>query len=193
MAERYDLQIYDYDQRDVPQTNLLAETMIYYRDLLEASAEELWIHPEPEDLLYEVIQSFKDRLPLVIEELLAMPKEPMILAEGFGFTPELIFPLLSDKQQAIWLVPTEAFKWDSMSRRRKFTWMSDPERAIYNLFTRDVLLSKWVVEQAGLRSLRVEVVDGSRSVEEMADLVERHFKVYLQARNETPPLKFGRG
>ena len=110
----------------------------------------------------------------------------MILAEGFGFTPELIFPLLSNKHQAIWLVPSETFKWDSMSRRRKFTWISDPERAIYNLFTRDMLLSKWVVEQAGLRGLRVEVVDGSRSVEEMTDLVEQHFKVYLQARMKLP-------
>ena len=49
-----------------------------------------------------------------------------------------------------------------------------------------MLLSKWVVEQAGLRGLRVEVVDGSRSVEEMTDLVEQHFKVYLQARMKLP-------
>jgi hypothetical protein len=181
MAERYGLQIYDYDRRDIPQTNRLAETITHYRDLLEASDEALWIHPEPEALLYEAVQSFKDRFPLVIEKLLAMPKEPMILAEGSGLIPELIFPLLSDKYQAIWLVPTEAFKWSSMSRRRKFTWMSDPERAIYNLFTRDMLLAKRVMERAELRDLRVQVVDGSRSVEEMADLVERHFKVYLQA------------
>jgi 2-phosphoglycerate kinase len=193
IAERYGLQIYDYDQRDIPQTNRLAETITHYRDFLEASDEERWIHPEPEDLLYEAIQSFKDRFPLVVEELLAMPKEPVILAEGFGLAPELIFPLLSDKRQAIWLVPSETFKWSSMNRRRKFTWMSDPERAIYNLFTRDMLLSEWVVEQAGLRGLKVEVVDGSCSVEEMADVVDRHFKVYLQARNETSTLKFDRG
>jgi hypothetical protein len=181
IGERYGFQIYDYDKRDSPQIHRLAETIASYRQFLEALDEERWLYPEPEALLQRALQAFQDRFPLVVEELLALPKEPLILAEGFGFMLELIFPLLSDKHQAIWLVPSEAFKWSSMSRRRKFTWMSNPERAIYNLFTRDMLLSKWVVEQAELRELKVEVVDGSRSVEEMVDLVEAHFKVDLQA------------
>src|SRR5688572_11228910 len=119
MGERYGLQIYDYDKRDSPQIHRLAETMAHYRDFLEASDEERWLYPEPEALLQRALQAFQDRFPLVIEELLALPKQPVILAEGFGFTPELIFPLLSDKHQAIWLVPSEAFKWMSMKQRGK--------------------------------------------------------------------------
>jgi hypothetical protein len=181
IAERYGLHIYDYDQQDVRQIDYLAQTITHYRDFLNASDEESWIRPEPEDLVQRSLRAFHDRFPLVIEELLALPKEPMIVAEGFGFTPEIIFPLLSNKRQAVWLVPTEEFKWMSMKRRGKFTWMSDPERAINNLFTRDRLLAKRVVEQAQLRDLKVCVVDGSRSVEEMADLVEQHFKPFLQS------------
>lgn len=179
IAERFSLQIYDYDQQDVRQINYLAQTIAHYRDFLNASDEERWIRPEPENLVQWLLRAFQDRFSLVIEELLALPKEPMIVAEGFGFTPEIIFPLLSNQHQAIWLVPTEDFKWMSMKQRGKFTrrlQMSDPERAINNLFTRDMLLAKRVREQAQLRDLTVYVVDGLRSVEEMATLVEQHFK-----------------
>jgi shikimate kinase len=185
IAERYGFQIYDYDQQDARQINYLAQTIATYRDFLNASDEERWIRPEPTELFQRAIQAFQDRFPLCIEELMALPKEPMIVAEGFGFTPELIFPLLSNHHQAIWLVPTEDFKWMSMKKRGKYfrrLKMSNSERAIHNLFTRDVLLGERVKEEAQQRDLTVVVVDGSRSVEEMATLVEQHFKPYLRNR-----------
>jgi len=114
IAERYGLQIYNYDRHDLPQVERLAQTLPRYRAFLDASLDERWVHPEPEDLLQFVLRGFQDRFPLVVEDLLDLPKEPMIVAEGFGFTPELLSPILSSKRQAIWLVPTEDFKWASM-------------------------------------------------------------------------------
>lgn len=90
-------------------------------------------------------------------------------------------PLLSSRNQAIWLVPSESFKWASMKRRGKFTrrltW-SDPERAVNNLFTRDMLLVERVRQQVKAFDLTLCEVDGSRSVEEMVSFVERHFKIF---------------
>jgi len=108
----------------------------------------------------------------------------MIVAEGFGFTPELLSPILSSKRQAIWLVPTEDFKWASMERRNKPSFrdeVSDPKRATRNIFVRDMLLAKQVRAQAQSRGLTVYEIDGSRSVEEMAVLVEQHFKPFLHS------------
>lgn len=143
LAKRHELQLYNYDHHDLAQHERLAQTFAHHRAWLNASDEDRWIIPEAEDLVQRALRSFRDRQPLVIEELLALPKEPLIIAEGFGFTPELISPLLSSQNQAIWLVPTESFKWASMKQRGKFTrrleW-SNPERAINNLFTRDLLL-----------------------------------------------------
>jgi len=182
MAQRWGLGVYDYDRRDRPQIERLAQTHANYRAFLAASVEENWVRPEPEDLLQFTLQAFRDRFPLVIEELLALPREPMIVAEGHGLIPELVAPALSSKRQAIWLVPTEAFKWVSMKRRNKPSFRdqtSDPERATHNVFARDMLLAECVKAQVGARGLTVYQVDGSRSAEEMATLVEQHFEPLL--------------
>ncbi len=180
LAKRYGLQLYNYDHHDLAQHQRLAQTSAYHQNWLNASMEERWIIPEPEALVQRTLRSFQDRHPLVIEDLLALEKEPMIIAEGFGFTPEMIMPILSRKNQAIWLVPTESFKWDSMKQRGKFTrrleW-SNPERAINNLFSRDLLLVERVKEQVQANNLMLIEVDDSRSVEEVIMLVEQHFEL----------------
>lgn len=106
IAKKWGLEVYDYDQRDLPQVEYLARTHADYRAFLAASVEDNWVRPEPEDLLQFTLQVFRDRFPLVIEELLALPKEPMVVAEGHGFIPELVVPVLSSRRQALWLVPT---------------------------------------------------------------------------------------
>jgi len=182
IAERRGLQLYHYDRHDLPQMERLAQANSRYRAFLSASPDENWVRPEPEDLLRFTLQAFRDRFPLVVEDLLALPGEPMLVAEGHGLTPELISPMLSSKRQAIWLVPTEEFKWASMKRRNKPSFRdgtSDPERATKNLFMRDMLLAERVKTQAQSRGLTVVEIDGSRSAEEMASLIERHFESLL--------------
>ena len=124
IAERYGFQIYNYDQHDQPQMERLAQTMPHYRLFLSETLDERWVRPEPEELFHRLLQAFQDRFPLVVEELLGMPKEPLVVAEGFGFTPELLSPVLSSSRQAIWLVPTEDFKRSSMASRN--CWYSWP-------------------------------------------------------------------
>ena len=182
IAERYGLQIYNYDRHDLSQVERLAQTLPRYRAFLDASLDERWVRPEPEELLQFVLQGFQDRFPLVVEDLLGLPKEPMIVAEGFGLTPELVSPVLSSRRQAIWLVPTKDFRWASMERRNKPSFrdrVSDPERATRNVFIRDMLLAEQVRAQAQSRGLTVYEIDGSRSVEQMAALVEQHFEPLL--------------
>lgn len=189
IAERYGLQLYHYDQHDLSQTERLAQTLPRYRTFLDASLDERWVHPDPEDLLQFVLQGFQDRFPLVVEDLLDLPKEPMIVAEGFGFTPELLLPVLSSKRQAVWLVPTEDFKRASMKRRGKPSFkdrVSDPERATRNVLVRDMLLAELVGAQARSLGLQVHEIDGSRSVEEVATLIERHFEPFLRTAGAQP-------
>lgn len=182
IAERYGLQLYNYDRHDSLQIERLAQTLPRYRAFLSASLDERWVRPDPEDLVQWLMQAFRDRFPLVVKDLLDLPRKPMIVAEGFGLTPELLSPVLSSKRQAIWLVPTEEFKWASMKRRNKPSFrdqVSNPERATRNVFTRDMLLAERVKAQVQARSLTVYEVDGSRSVEEMATLIEQHFEPFL--------------
>jgi adenylate kinase family enzyme len=182
LADRCRLDVYHYDWRDLAHHEVLAKTMPVHRAHLDASLDERWVYPEPQELLRRSMRSFQDRFPLVIEDLLAMPKEPMIVAEGFGLLPELLLPLLSTKYQAIWFVPTEAFKWASMARRGKPSFgaqVSDPDRAKINLFTRDIMLAEYIKEQVLAQGYTLLEIDGSRSAEQITDRVEQHFASFL--------------
>ncbi len=182
IAERHGLQRYDYDRRSMSYLERLAQTQHRYRDFLTATMDERWVRPKPEDLTPQVLQRARDQFPLVIEDLIALPKKPMIIAEGLGLLPELVSPVLTNKRQAVWLVPTEEFKQDSMRRRHKSLAVyktSDPKRGMRNLFTLGLLLAEQVKAQAESRGLVVYEVDGARSVEEMASLIEQHFEPLL--------------
>jgi hypothetical protein len=48
-----------------------------------------------------------------------------------------------------------------------------------NLIERDCRLARYVRQQAEQRQLPVYEVDGSRSLDEMVALVERHFEPYI--------------
>lgn len=182
LADRYDWQRYDYDGRDVFHHDCLAHTMPEIQAFLEATDYERWVRPSPEALMARSFHSFRLRFPLVLADLTAMPDDKQIVAEGFGLTPELIAPLLSNPRQAIFFAPTDAFKWESMKKRgkyfRRLAW-ENGEQAIKNLFERDRMITTEIRQQAQARGLRVHEVDGSLTLEETADLVAQHFAPYM--------------
>jgi hypothetical protein len=182
LAERHQLRVYHYDQHDLAHHEQLAKTQPAYRAFLQASLDDRWVSPEPEALLQRSLRSFRDRFPLMLEDLLALPRDPWIVAEGFGLLPELLTPLLSDPTQALWLVPTDSFKEASMLRRGKPSFgnqVSDPERAKTNLRLRDRLLMEHIKDQVRTYGYTLYEVDGSRSAHEMADVIEQQFASFL--------------
>lgn len=156
---------------------------------LKMNLDQRWIERSAEALVQEVITSWSKDFHLVIEDLLALPKETFIVAEG-NFFPECVAPYLSSPHQAIWLVPTDSFceqgrcqRWDAQAQRQRrhgvYNESSDPEKRRRNIIARDCQLARYVKQQATELHLPVYEVDGSRSREEMTELVERHFDPYL--------------
>jgi len=180
LAEKFDLSPYHYDGRDLIHHQCLAHTMPDVRASLALSSEERWIQPTPQELFERSIRSFQLRFPLVLNELLAMPKDRSIIAEGFGLTPELIAPLLSSPNRAIFFIPTEEFKWASMKERgkyaRRLAW-ENGQRAIQNLFQRDMLISATIQKQGQEQGLLVHEVDGSLTPVETASLIAKHLRL----------------
>jgi adenylate kinase family enzyme len=159
------------------------------RAFLKMSMDQRWLQRPVETLVQETITSWSRDFHLVIEDLLTLPKENMIVAEG-NFFPACVAPYLSHPQQAIWLIPTEPFceqarrqKQTELIKRQKrhdvYNEGSDPEKRLRNLIERDWQLAHYVKQQAEERHLPIYEVDGSRSPEEMTELVERHFDAYL--------------
>jgi len=184
IAERNHLQLYRYDDYAFAQHDHLAQISPVYRKFINASIDENWLYPSPEELMEWTLQTFRDRFPLVIGDLLSLVKSPLILAEGFGFIPELIMPVLSDKRQALWFISTPDFKHWSMERREKPVWReeaSNPERVTHKIYARDLLLATYVEKEAATHGLTVYQVDGSQSIEDMVALAEEHFARWLKA------------
>ena len=146
-----------------------------------ADRDWMWVDTTPEQLVERWLRTTPERFELTVEDLLSLPSAPPIIAEGYGFTPDLVSPLLSSPRQAIWLISTEAFKLATYERRDKgaFTNTRNPARARYNHIGRDLLLAEYFRERAHQLQVAVVEIDGSRSVDEVVALVEAHFEPYL--------------
>lgn len=185
LAEKYGMQVYHFDRHEP--AHFARHDPIQHPALHAASpemmtAEQRWVTQSPEEMAAGTIASWSERVEMAIVDLLAMPRRPRIVAEGPGFFPECITPLIADPHQAAWLVPSESFKRDSVARRGKpgaRLQTSDPERATRNLVGRDLLMGKHVLDEARRLGLTVIEVDGARDLHEIFTLVEAHFAPYL--------------
>jgi 2-phosphoglycerate kinase len=184
LAGRHGMHVYHYDKSDADHLNKLAKTDPEIRDFLNASLDERWIYPEPDALFVFLLHSFPLRFQLVIDDIFALPDDKPVIVEGFGLLPELVHSMISNHHQAIWLVPTDTFKWESMARRGKPSFANmtmDPERAKTNLFTRDKILADYYRKQVSAYGYTLYEVDGSHSVEEMTDLIDEYLAKYLDS------------
>ena len=132
--------------------------------------DERWVNRPPEVML-ETFHGFQgEGFDLVLDDLLALPPDPPVLAEGFSLLPRLVAPLLSRPQQAVWLLPTPEFRRAAFESRGS-TWTipnrtSHPQRALANLLARDQLFTEELRAQARAFRLQTIDVDGSVDVAE---------------------------
>lgn len=136
--------------------------------------DERWVNRSPETML-ETFHWFRgEGFGLVVEDLLRLPREPCVLAEGFRLLPHLVKPLLTVPEQAVWLLPTPEFRRAAFRSRgvpgEGFVWQtSDPVRAGHNLAERDEMFTSRLQEETarlGLRSIRVDTASTEDALHE---------------------------
>lgn len=143
--------------------------------------EERWLGSSPEEMARRTIACWSERCDMALDDLRAMPRSPMIVAEGPGFSPVCIAPLLADRRRAIWLLPAEGFKCASVIRRDKLGTvpLSDLARGRENLIRRDLLLGEQVRREVAALGLTVHEIDDTRHLAAMIALVEARFAPWL--------------
>ncbi len=187
LAERYGLQLYDYDYHDArshaARARAYPERYPYFHRGLARTADESWVLRSPQDMAASTLRVFDERFQMVLEDIRELAVEPPVLVEGWGIRPNLVAPLLKSPRQAIWLVPTERFwrrQLELLSRAQSVpVETSDPERAQRNRLQRNQLLARDVVESARQLGFRVLKVGDRTSLAEVASRVERHFAPFL--------------
>ena len=190
IAERHGLQVYHFDRREpahFARADAQRTPALYRAHPDRMNTEQRWLGSPPEVMAADTIASWSERFPMALEDLLEMPVETGIVAEGPGFFPECLAPILSSDRQAIWLIPSEAFKRASALRRNKpgsrFE-TSDPERAQRNLIERDLLMGEHMRRSAEINGFTVYEVDGTRDLMGVLEDIEAHFAPHL--RTNTP-------
>lgn len=85
LVAQYSLQLYSFDDHadDLWENHFSKIPSSYGYNLMAKSMDERWVLPSPQTMADHAIQIALECFPVIIEQLLAMPKEPLILAEGF--------------------------------------------------------------------------------------------------------------
>lgn len=140
-----------------------------------------WMQPL-ESLVQDVIACYREHFTLVLEDILSLPghRKP-ILVEGTALLPRQVNAVLSDRNRAIWVVPSADFQREHYSQRE---WVrgvleqcDNGEAAFHNWMERDAGFARWVAAEAGELGLELLRVDGKHTLEENAATVAAHFRL----------------
>lgn len=139
--------------------------------------DERWLNQSPETML-ETFHWFRGKaFNLIVEDLLALPKAPPVVAEGFRLLPHLVKPLLAVPSHAVWLLPTPDFRRAAFETRGSLwataTKTTDPERALRNLLKRDRMFTDGLYEDTKRLGLRAIEVDTTMTQAKLADQVAK--------------------
>lgn len=134
---------------------------------LAMDINQRWVSRPPSQM-FETFPWFRgEGFELILDGLIALPEGTPILVEGFRLLPRLVAALLSQPNQAVWLIPTGAFRRHAFEARGS-TWFPhetrNPQRALANLLVRDGLFTDEVVKEAADLNLRVIEIDGTLSI-----------------------------
>ncbi|GAA1033559.1 MULTISPECIES: nucleoside monophosphate kinase [Amycolatopsis] len=142
--------------------------------------DERWVRRSP-NVMLETFHWFRgEGFELIAEDLLDLPSDPPVVADGFRLLPHLVEPLLKAVDQAVWLLPTPEFRHAAIEGRSTpgegFAWRtSDPARAARNLAERDRMFTNRLREQTSRLGLRAIEVDSATSEEDLLRQVTTAF------------------
>lgn len=181
LVAKYEWQLYHCDEAYEHHMSIITpEQQPIFSKLSILSGDALWMR-SPSQQISEEIQLYQEEFPLILTDLLALPKTAPVLVEGNALLPHLLAPLLTTSHQALWMVAVPEFQMKHYAQRE---WAQEivatcthPEQAFANWMQRDISFAAYVTQQAQVFGLPFLQVDGSHSLEENIKMVERHFQV----------------
>jgi hypothetical protein len=108
-----------------------------------------------------------------------LPIGRKVIAEGFRLLPGLVKPLLENRNQSVWLLPTREFRRAAFENRGTL-WdiagkTSDPERALHNLLVRDELFTDRLRKDVQKVDLPAIEIDSSMTKDALVSRVANQF------------------
>lgn len=181
LAARHGLHLYATDDvmADHARRSTQEDAPLLHR-FMAMGMDERWANRPPKTML-ETFHWFRgEGFPLIVEDLLCLPREPGVIVEGFRLLPHLVKPLISVPVRAVWLLPAPAFRRAVFESRGGAAWgflakTADPERALRNLLERDRMFTEILREETARLGLTAVEVEAKMTED---DLVRRVTEVF---------------
>lgn len=198
LAAQFGLRVYSCDEAiawHVPRLSPADAPLL--QAFLGMTMDQRWTMRSPKEMLRTFPWFAGEGFRCVLDDLLALPREPITVVEGFRLLPRLVAPLLRHHGHAVWLAPTPPFRRMALERRGTL-WdipnkTSDPARALANLLARDSLFTEEMLRDATALGLRVLHVDGTLGEAALATLLARSFELDAPISPPNPLADTGRG
>ena len=183
LAAQHGLHVYSTDDVMAEHTRRCSpEDCPLLHKFIEMDMDERWVNRSPKTML-ETFHWFRgEGFNLIIEDLLSLPRERGVIVEGFRLLPQLVKPLLSESNRAVWLLPAPEFRQAVIDSRGGSQWgflakTSDPERALGNLLERDRMFTDILREETARLGLRAIEVDTTTTEDELTKRVADVFAI----------------
>jgi hypothetical protein len=154
LSRRHGLQLYNVDHRTQAHVPRLRRHPFW-----SMSMDERWVEPDVETMLEWFVETSRERLEIVLEDVAELPDEPAAIVEGPQLFPSLVAPLLGAFDQAVFLVPRPNEQRARLAARGPMTWTSQPELARTKAIERDLRISRRFATEARALGFAVEEVD----------------------------------
>jgi len=148
-------------------------------EFIAMDMDERWVNRTPETML-ETFHWFRgEGFQLMVEDLLDLPTDPPVIAEGFRLLPHLVAPLLDVPGHAVWLLPSPDFRRAAFESRGSLWTIAgkttDPERALSNLLVRDRMFTDRLRQETTRLGLAAIEVDSTLTEDDLAGQVAKAF------------------
>ncbi|MBV1852891.1 hypothetical protein [Catellatospora tritici] len=181
LADRYSLRRYPSDDAMPDHARRLSpQAAPYLHRFIAMDMDERWVHRTPEEMLETFHWYQGEGFDEIVADLLRLPDDPIVVVEGFRLLPDLVAPLLTDPDHAVWLLPTPGFRAAVFEARGGQSWgflarTGDPGRALANLLDRDRMFTARLTEQVRRLGLTGLELDGRTAEADTVRLVATAF------------------
>jgi 2-phosphoglycerate kinase len=181
IADQHALQLYatddmmaEHSRRSKP------EECPFLHQFIAMDMDERWVKRPPTTML-ETFHWFRgEGFNLIIEDLLRIPTDFRVVVEGFRVLPQLVKPVLSASDHAVWLLPSPEFRQATIERRGGVTSgflakTSNLKRALHNLLERDRMFTDRLRKEVEDLELRAIQINAAMAEEDSANIVAKIF------------------
>jgi hypothetical protein len=184
LADRHQAMVYDGDAAERGYIGRCTPASQPYLSALVAMSAEQRIGRSVEEIFATMPSRHGETFPFVLGDLLTLPNDAVVLVDDFRPRPSEVAPLLTWPDQAVFMLPTAEFRHRALTdrfadaARARANWGDgDHARALANRLGRDALWDEEILAEATDLGLSVIVVDGTRTVDELATELAERFRL----------------